>query len=308
MSSSESYPEASTSSSFTTQPLVPPTVSLSPVSDLDAEYLSGYLGRRDSCESDSELGKVKRDSSAARRASHNAVERQRRDKLNARILELASLLPNLVGVRRPSRIAITQSSIAHIHSSRKHRMLASQQLRALHAENESLRTEVNEWRRRAGVPAVLEPRRGDAFMLIASGAELELEPMDPCEDEEFDDQYRNAMIYSHAYPTYPPPRSRPQSLSPLEYGVSPPSSSSSSDFPSPYASPYPSPPSAADFRLPAYVAKFEQCMAPGQEPHIVCPTPANPFEAQHFMLKVEDEWAMYGAPPTHFQDQPNGSW
>ncbi|KAJ7106707.1 hypothetical protein C8R44DRAFT_987317 [Mycena epipterygia] len=41
-----------------------------------------------------------------RRASHNAVERERRETLNARFLDLAAFLPNLKYLRRPSKSAI----------------------------------------------------------------------------------------------------------------------------------------------------------------------------------------------------------
>ncbi|KAF7328378.1 BHLH domain-containing protein [Mycena venus] len=297
MSSSPSLPQVSTSSSpmsIAGPPLLLPSLSLSPISDLEGEDASGRLSRRSSVESNDSA--EKRLETAARRASHNAVERQRRDKLNARILELASLLPNLAGVRRPSRIAITKSSIAYVHSARRHRILASQQLRALHAETEALRGEVNQWRHRAGVPGVLEPRRGDAFMLVLTGAELELDPIDAGDDDDFDEQYTNAgysrppTIYQRAlsYPHY-------DVQSPFAYGVSPPSSSSG--FPSPYSTP----PSSATFNVPPgpYPTKFDM---PLQEVRIVSPTPANPFEAQHFILKTEDEWA---TPPTHFQEQPH---
>ncbi|KAJ6618990.1 hypothetical protein B0H10DRAFT_2027902 [Mycena sp. CBHHK59/15] len=301
MSSSHYSPEGSTSSPSpiaAPRPLMLPSVSMSTITDLDVEDFSGRFSRRSSSDSDSDAKAKEPNSTAARRASHNAVERQRRDKLNARILELASLLPNLAGVRRPSRIAITKSSIAHIHSSRKHRMLASQQLRALHAETESLRTEVNHWRRRAGIPGVMEPRRGNAFMVVLTGAELELDPIDVGEEEEAED---SGMLYSRPPPMHARTLSHPQSGSPFGYGVSPPSSSSSSTFSS---SPYSSPPSSADFRLPAsaWAPTSKLDMVPEHEPRIACPTPANPFEAQHFMLQAEDEWAVYGAPATHFHD------
>ncbi|KAJ7912997.1 hypothetical protein B0H13DRAFT_1874285 [Mycena leptocephala] len=231
MSTSQSFPKASTSSSpplFTGAHLLLPSLSLSPISDLEGEGFSHHLSRRRSVASDdSKEAEKQRDSTAARRASHNAVERQRRDKLNARILELASYCP---------------ISLA----SRRHRMLASQQLRALHAENEALRGEVNQWRHRAGVPGVLEPRRGDAFMLVLTGAELELEPVDACDEEEFDDQYTNAMMFSRSH----------------------------------QCTNAPSPGRNRSRRSPT--------------PLIACPTPANAFEAQHFMLKTEDELAMYG--------------
>ncbi|KAJ7816586.1 hypothetical protein B0H14DRAFT_3743646 [Mycena olivaceomarginata] len=89
-----------------------------------------------------------------RRATHNAVERQRRETLNGRFYDLAALLPNLSQIRRPSKSAIVNSSIAHITASRRHRLLAAQQLRLIKAEGDALRAEVNEWRARAGVPGV----------------------------------------------------------------------------------------------------------------------------------------------------------
>ncbi|KAJ6518096.1 hypothetical protein C8R47DRAFT_1085999 [Mycena vitilis] len=303
MSASQSFPEASTSPlpSPVAAPLALPSLSMSPISDLGSDDFSPYIGRRNSADSDDSAPDTEKhqNSTAARRASHNAVERQRRDKLNARISELASLLPNLAGVRRPSRIAITKSSIAHIHSSRRHRILAAQQLRAIHAENDALRGEVNQWRHRASVPAILEPRRGEAFRLVYTAAELEIDPLDACEDDEFDEQYTRGLLASRPHPMRQRTLSRPLSHSPpFAYGVSPPSSSASSGFPSPYPSPY-STPSSASF-TPEYAAKFD--MPPVHEPFIACPTPANPFAAQHFMLKSEEEeWAMYGTPP-HLQD------
>ncbi|KAF8886872.1 hypothetical protein CPB84DRAFT_1535273 [Gymnopilus junonius] len=115
----------------------------------------------------------RRANTAERRATHNAVERQRRETLNGRFLDLASLLPNLSQIRRPSKSSIVNSSIAHIHASRRHRILASTQLRALKNEADALRREINEWRDRAGIPRIEEPVRGEAFSMVLSG-ELEL--------------------------------------------------------------------------------------------------------------------------------------
>ncbi|KAJ7229869.1 hypothetical protein GGX14DRAFT_553372 [Mycena pura] len=125
------------------------------------------------------------DSSDTRRATHNAVERERRDKLNARIFELASLLPNLAGARRLSRIAIAKSSIAHIHLSRRHRFLAAQALQGLLAENASLRQEVNAWRA-AQHPTTDVGTEGVVELLQEP---LEMEPVDGYDDEEFDRRY-----------------------------------------------------------------------------------------------------------------------
>ncbi|KAF4615683.1 hypothetical protein D9613_012498 [Agrocybe pediades] len=115
----------------------------------------------------------RRANTAERRATHNAVERQRRETLNGRFLDLAALLPNLSQIRRPSKSSIVNSSIAHIHASRRHRLMASQQLRALKAEADALRRELNEWRDRAGIPRVEEPVRNEQFGMVISG-ELEL--------------------------------------------------------------------------------------------------------------------------------------
>ncbi|KAJ7701781.1 hypothetical protein B0H17DRAFT_164437 [Mycena rosella] len=129
----------------------------------------------------------RRANTAERRATHNAVERQRRETLNGRFLDLAALLPNLSQIRRPSKSSIVNSSIAHINASRRHRMLAAQQLRLLKNEADALRHEVNEWRMRAGVPGVEEPRRPDGFGVILSG-ELEFEAGDMMEGDEGEEE------------------------------------------------------------------------------------------------------------------------
>ncbi|KAF9071679.1 hypothetical protein BDP27DRAFT_1418786 [Rhodocollybia butyracea] len=121
--------------------------------------------------------KQHRASTAERRASHNAVERQRRDTLNGRFLDLAAILPNVSRIRRPSKSAIVNSSIAYLHASRRHRLLASRELRLLKFEADALRRELNDWRDRASIRRVEEPIRSDAFSLILSG-ELEILPVE----------------------------------------------------------------------------------------------------------------------------------
>jgi len=115
----------------------------------------------------------RRANTAERRATHNAVERQRRETLNGRFLDLASLLPNLSQIRRPSKSSIVNSSIAHIQASRRHRHIASRELKMLKLEGDALRRELNEWRDRAGLPRVEEPVRGDGFSMVLAG-ELEV--------------------------------------------------------------------------------------------------------------------------------------
>nr|GAT47089.1 predicted protein [Mycena chlorophos] len=299
MPASRTLPEASH--------MMLPLLSLPPY-HIDVEDYPGQFRRRGSEDSiGSEDSERQRLETAARRASHNAVERQRRDKLNARILELATLLPNLAGVRRPSRIAITKSSIAYIHNSRKQRILASQQLQAVHAEAEALRGEVNQWRLRAGLPVVAEPPRGEAFMMVLSGAEPEIELADSSEEED------NGMPFAHSMLGVPYPHGAGLDYpgSGYAYGESPVSSSASlspGGFPSsPY---YPSPPSSASFD---HTAASQKAYTEGAyaEPRIACPTPstaAHPFESQHYMVQTDDEWAaMYGEAPRARAPQ-SGSW
>ncbi|KAF7337326.1 BHLH domain-containing protein [Mycena sanguinolenta] len=115
---------------------------------------------------------ARRANTAERRATHNAVERMRRETLNGRFLTLASLLPPLAALRRPSKAAIVSSSIATVNAARRHRVLAAQTLRALSREAEQLRREVNEWRARARVPQLDIPVRSDAHHAVLR-AELE---------------------------------------------------------------------------------------------------------------------------------------
>jgi hypothetical protein len=82
---------------------------------------------------------------------------------------LASLLPNLSQIRRPSKSSIVNSSIAYIHASRRHHLLASRELRLLKSENDNLRFEINEWRDRAGLMRIEEPVRGEGFGVVISG-------------------------------------------------------------------------------------------------------------------------------------------
>ncbi|KAF8958052.1 hypothetical protein BDZ97DRAFT_2061937 [Flammula alnicola] len=109
---------------------------------------------------------------AEARATHNAVERQRREVLHERFLDLAALLPNLSHIQRPSKFSIINSSIAHMHAFKRYRLLASRELQLLQNEADALRCEINEWRNRARIPRLEEPARGEGFGMLLSG-ELE---------------------------------------------------------------------------------------------------------------------------------------
>lgn len=170
---------ASSTSTHPPSPLTPPSISQS-LSDVNADSNSSTIPHPPA-------GKRKpsrRANTAERRATHNAVERQRRETLNGRFLDLAALLPNLSQIRRPSKSSIVNSSIAHIHASRRHRLLASREFRALKAEVDELRRELNEWRGRSGLPRAVEPTRSDAFNMVLSGEVEVVVPVIQHEDDQ----------------------------------------------------------------------------------------------------------------------------
>jgi len=148
----------------------------------------------------------RRANTAERRATHNAVERQRRETLNGRFLDLAGLLPNLSQIRRPSKSSIVNSSIAYVHASRRHRSLAARELRAVKAESDTLRREVNEWRDRANLPRVEEPVRSDGFAMVLNG---ELETLTSFAEEEEDMAAHNYDGYDDAEDDFGPPFTLP---------------------------------------------------------------------------------------------------
>jgi hypothetical protein len=83
------------------------------------------------------------------------------------------MLPNLANVRRPSKSAIVNSSIAIIQSQRRNRAIAAREMRLIKAENDALRQELNEWRQRANMPRVEEPQRSTDLMAILNFNEEE---------------------------------------------------------------------------------------------------------------------------------------
>jgi hypothetical protein len=163
-----------------------PTLALSPSEQSSAPSTTNSSpGPLSSANLQAKRKPSRRANTAERRATHNAVERQRRETLNGRFLDLAALLPNLSQIRRPSKSAIVNSSIAHIHASRRHRAMASRELRLLKLEADALRRELNEWRDRANLHRVEEPARSEAFAMVLSG-EVEILTVIPGMDEEED--------------------------------------------------------------------------------------------------------------------------
>lgn len=119
---------------------------------------------------------ARRANTAERRATHNAVERQRRETLNSRFLDLAALLPNLANVRRPSKSAIVNSSIALVHTQRRLRAIAARELRSIVHEADLLRREVNEWRSAHPMDPVPSARASSPSSNESEPLELIMEP------------------------------------------------------------------------------------------------------------------------------------
>ncbi|KAH7055758.1 hypothetical protein B0J12DRAFT_429662 [Macrophomina phaseolina] len=93
------------------------------------------------------------------RASHRVIEKQRREALNERFIQLARLLPGLASHHRLSKSIIVNESIAHHKKQRAERLAAAREIRCFLAEREDLLAEVNSWRTRFG-PIGAELRQG----------------------------------------------------------------------------------------------------------------------------------------------------
>ncbi|KAG1719514.1 hypothetical protein EDB19DRAFT_1648031 [Suillus lakei] len=196
-SSSSPSPPAGNFPTYSVESSVRPQIPITPAAGLSLPLASSTEQSQSSstAPANGAVTQVKRPShrtnTAERRATHNAVERQRRETFNGRFLasliDLAALLPNLSQIRRPSKSAIVNSSIAYIHSFRRHRILASRELRALKLESDALRWELNEWRGRAGLPCVEELVRGEGFSMVLNG-EVEIISADIGEEEEEEEE------------------------------------------------------------------------------------------------------------------------
>ncbi|MBW0485222.1 hypothetical protein O181_024937 [Austropuccinia psidii MF-1] len=86
---------------------------------------------------------------AERRATHNAIERARRESLNGRFLELARVLPTMHNVKRPSKSVIVNKSLEWICESKVREM-------QLIRENAFLRNHVNHLRAQLQLEALPE--------------------------------------------------------------------------------------------------------------------------------------------------------
>ncbi|RUS27949.1 hypothetical protein BC938DRAFT_482533 [Jimgerdemannia flammicorona] len=94
---------------------------------------------------------------AEKRATHNAVERQRRESLNSKFQELAHALPSLQTVRRPSKSIIVQKCLDFVNTTVKKTERYEKEIRHLRQQNKALMAEMEELRIHAGNSAPPSP-------------------------------------------------------------------------------------------------------------------------------------------------------
>ncbi|POY72633.1 hypothetical protein BMF94_4461 [Rhodotorula taiwanensis] len=88
---------------------------------------------------------------ADKRATHNAVERKRRESLNDRFLELARVLPTTSSLKRPSKAVVISKALDYVYDTVNRE-------RALIQENNDLRLEVDQLRASLGMPRLPPPQ------------------------------------------------------------------------------------------------------------------------------------------------------
>ncbi|KAJ2078253.1 hypothetical protein H4R24_004620 [Coemansia sp. RSA 988] len=93
---------------------------------------------------------------AQRRATHNAIERARRESLNGQFQDLASAVPALIHVRRPSKATIVEKSLEYIRTFKDHLGNRDQYIKKLQLRNLSLHDEVNHLRSQLGLEPLAE--------------------------------------------------------------------------------------------------------------------------------------------------------
>jgi len=98
-------------------------------------------------------------STAAKRATHNAIERARRETLNGKFLELAHALPNMTSVKRPSKSSIVIKSLEFVYSVKSREQ-------NLNNQNDQLRKEVEELRSKLGLPKSSQSPNFDSIKLV----------------------------------------------------------------------------------------------------------------------------------------------
>ncbi|GAC97344.1 arg-6 protein, mitochondrial precursor [Pseudozyma hubeiensis SY62] len=102
-------------------------------------------------------GGNKKGTSAERRATHNAIERARRESLNGRFLQLAASLPVISDVRRPSKSLIVNKSLDFVADAMNREAMYRLKIENMRQENMSLRQQLNEFLAQAGLETLPQP-------------------------------------------------------------------------------------------------------------------------------------------------------
>ncbi|KAJ2860878.1 hypothetical protein GGH94_005249 [Coemansia aciculifera] len=138
---------------------------------------------------------------AQRRAAHNAVERARRESLNGQFQDLASAVPALVHIKRPSKATIVEKSLEYIRSFREHLAGRDLYIRKLQVRNLALHDQVNHLRSQLGMEPISEsaepslPVAAAVTLLPIDGTSsdkegVEEEDEDDNEEEEYEEEDR----------------------------------------------------------------------------------------------------------------------
>lgn len=118
-------------------------------------------GDRKSGSTAAKKGKNRPASTAEKKATHNAVERARRESLNARFLVLADMLPGMTQVKRASKAAIVNKSIDLILELQKNES-------KLAKENDTLKAQLEALRNRVGSPSTASSASAVAANAVAA--------------------------------------------------------------------------------------------------------------------------------------------
>ncbi|SNX82316.1 uncharacterized protein MEPE_01022 [Melanopsichium pennsylvanicum] len=102
-------------------------------------------------------GGNKKGTSAERRATHNAIERARRESLNGRFLQLAASLPAISDVRRPSKSLIVNKSLDFVADAMNRESIYRLKIDNMRQENAQLRQQLNKFLAQAGMEQLPPP-------------------------------------------------------------------------------------------------------------------------------------------------------
>lgn len=102
-------------------------------------------------------GGNKKGTSAERRATHNAIERARRESLNGRFLQLAATLPSISDVRRPSKSLIVNKSLDFVADAMNREAIYRLKIDNMRQENMQLREQLNKFLTQSGLDPLPHP-------------------------------------------------------------------------------------------------------------------------------------------------------